>query len=391
MHLLINMTADDEKNIFCKNRIYNMLKKIILANFIFLSYVVQLNASTIHIYVHDVPVRSVVEGLARSGGINLIVDDTVQGNITMYLVDVTVEEALAAIASSQNLYYDKSGYIYMITAGRKTEGGKELHTFGLSYTSAEEARKAVQAIISDTHIRCHGDTNSLVVQGNSREIAAVQSLLKKIDIPPRQVNVEVEIAALNQEAIKELGINWDWRNAEGGPGHESSFAYTAQIRALETQGKAKILAKPHMMASNGRMAKILIGDKIPILTEHLQNGQTTTTTDYTDAGIKLMYTPWIHDDGSITAHIQAEVSTPVLVTELKAYRFMTRQAETQVRIQQGKTLIIGGLIDKEDIENFRKVPILSSLPFIGRLFRSHYTSSKETEIVIMVKAEIVKD
>ena len=62
--------------------------------------------------------------------------------------------------------------------------------------------------------------------------------------------------------------------------------------ALETQGKAKILAKPHMMASNGRMAKILIGDRIPILTEHLQNGQMTTTTDYTDAGIKLIYTPW---------------------------------------------------------------------------------------------------
>lgn len=368
-----------------------MLKKIIWVNLIFLLGIMQIHASTICIDVHDVPVRSVVEGLARSGGLNLIVDDTVQGNITMYLSDVTVEEALTAIASSQNLYYDKSGYIYMITAGRKTEGGKELRTFDLAYASAEEARKAAQAIISDSHIRCYEETNSLVIRGNSRELAAVQNLLKKIDIPPRQVNVEVEIAALNQEAIKELGLNWDWRNAEGGPGHENSFAYTAQIHALETQGKAKILAKPHMMASNGRMAKILIGDRIPILTEHLQNGQMTTTTDYTDAGIKLIYTPWIHDDGSITAHIQAEVSTPVLVTELKAYRFMTRQAETQVRIEQGKTLVIGGLIDKEDIENFRKIPILSSLPFIGRLFRSQYTSSKETEIVIMVKAEIVKD
>ena len=144
----------------------------------------------------------------------------------MYLSDVTVEEALTAIASSQNLYYDKSGYIYMITAGRKTEGGKELRTFDLAYASAEEARKAAQAIISDSHIRCYEETNSLVIRGNSRELAAVQNLLKKIDIPPRQVNVEVEIAALNQEAIKELGLNWDWRNAEGGPGHVRKYLDT---------------------------------------------------------------------------------------------------------------------------------------------------------------------
>ena len=87
-----------------------------------------------------------------------------------------------------------------------------------------------------------------------------------------------------------------------------------------------------IMTVNGREARILIGDKIPVLVEHIKNGETTTTTEYTDAGIKLAYTPRIHPDGTLTAAVQAEVSTPVLVPEMKAYRIVTRQAETQVRM-----------------------------------------------------------
>lgn len=349
-----------------------------------------IQAEAIRVDVHDVPVRTVVEGLARSGGINLIVDDSVQGNLTMCLTGVTVQEALQAIADSQNLRYDTNGTIYTLTAGRKAATAKAIHIFPLAYAEPEEACQAVQAILPEANVRCHEGTNSLVIGGSHYDAAEVRRLIKGIDVPPRQVKVEVEVAALNQDAMRELGINWDWQTAEGGPGHQNSFAYAAQIHALETQGKARVLARPHMMASNGREAKILIGDRIPVLTEHLQNGQTTTTTEYTDAGIKLIYTPRIHADGSVTARLQAEVSTPVLVPELKAYRFVTRQAETQVRIEDGKTLIIGGLINKEDIDNFRKIPILGDLPIIGRLFRNHYVSSRETEVVIMVKTQLEK-
>ena len=144
-----------------------------------------------------------------------------------------------------------------------------------------------------------------------------------------------------------------------------------------------------MVAANGKKAHILIGDKIPVLTEHMGSGEKTTTVDYEEAGIKLTYTPRIHDNGSVTAAVEAEVSTPVYVPELKAYRIATRQAQTVVRLAPGKQLVIGGLLRKEDVENFRKVPLLGDIPILGKLFRSRYTSSKETEVVIVLSSRVL--
>ena len=203
----------------------------------------------------------------------------------------------------------------------------------------------------------------------------------------QQVDVEIEFLSLQTDAVKDLGISWDWTVMEGGPGHQA-FLYTGQLRALESKGKARVLARPHLMAQNGREAQILIGDRIPVLTEHVTDGEVSRTTEYEDAGIKLSFTPRIHDDHSVTAHIRAEVGTPILVPELKAYRITTRRADTDVCMQPGRDLLIGGLISREEINNLRKVPILAEIPVLGKLFRYHYTSKKETELVILIRSRV---
>lgn len=93
----------------------------------------------------------------------------------------------------------------------------------------------------------------------------------------------------------------------------------------------------------------------------------------------------------MTASIEAEVSTPVWVPEMKAYRISTRRAKTIVRMKPDKTLVIGGLIGKEEMEHFRKVPLLGDIPLVGKLFQSRYKTAKETEVVIMLQARPVQD
>ena len=105
----------------------------------------------------------------------------------------------------------------------------------------------------------------------------------------------------------------------------------------------------------------------------------------------MTYTPQVHPDNSVTADLFAEVSTPVFVPELKAYRIATRQARTTVRLSEGQPLVIGGLIRREDLEHFRKVPLLADLPLIGKLFRYHYKSHKNTEIVLILKSQVLPD
>ena len=93
----------------------------------------------------------------------------------------------------------------------------------------------------------------------------------------------------------------------------------------------------------------------------------------------------------MTAQLVAEVSTPVFVPEMKAYRIATRQARTVVRLRDGEPLVIGGLIRREEVEHFRKVPILASLPVLGKLFHYHYKSHKNTEIVLILKSHVLFD
>lgn len=347
-------------------------------------------ANTTEIHVCEIPVRTVLEGVARAGGINLIVDDTVQGNMTMHVSGVTTDEALQAIVASQNLFYEKNGSIHTVTAGgRKDNMVKTFHTWHLQNADPKMIQEVVRTIVPTAAVQCHDESNTLVIGGTSQEAAAVQSLVSRLDAPPRQVDVEVEIASIDRSALKKKGIEWDWSAIRGGSNHEGVFSFLGQIQALEEQGKARILAKPHMMAVNGKEARILIGDKIPVQTEHVTNGEKTMSTEYEDAGIKLTYIPRIHDDNTVTASIEAEVSTPVFVPELKAYRIATRQARTEVRMNEGEPLTIGGLISREDIEHFRKVPVLGDIPLLGKLFRNHYKSNKETEVVIILRAFVV--
>ena len=285
---------------------------------------------------------------------------------------------------------------------------------------------------------------AVVVKALSK-IMETAAVLRSLDVPEKQVKVEAEVIAVNRSHSKELGIDWDFKaltgsgeyrreswneqryvtddagnikyDKNGNPrmrniehngwnvkipegyagisygrsvaGHPYTAFFRANLNALVSTGKARILARPNVVTMNGREAEILIGNKIPVIVEHVDNGVRTTTTEYRDAGIKLTYTPRISADGEITANVNAEVSTPYLVPEMRAYRIITRQANTLVRLRSGDMLTIGGLIDKEENKTFRKVPILGDIPLLGKLFQSKSRSVEESEIVIIIKAEIL--
>lgn len=141
---------------------------------------------------------------------------------------------------------------------------------------------------------------------------------------------------------------------------------------------------------NGREAEILMATASGDCGTYGKRGQNHGDRIQRPAGIKLTYTPIISRNDEITADVHAEVATPYLVPEMKAYRIITRSANTMVRLQSGDMLTIGGLIDKEQARTMRKVPILGDIPLLGRLFQSRSTSTEESEIVIVIKADIVK-
>lgn len=152
-----------------------------------------------------------------------------------------------------------------------------------------------------------------------------------------------------------------------------------------------LIARPSIMALNGEEAKILIGDRIPVLEEVKDGTESRTTTRYEEAGIRLTCTPYVTEDKGIEATIHAEVSSPALVSEMKAYRITTREAHTKVHLQSGDVLVIGGLMDNREGKQFSKIPILGDIPLLGKLFQHARRTKDSVELCIFVKAEAIED
>lgn len=284
-----------------------------------------------------------------------------------------------------------------------------IHT--LSYVAASEAVSALQSLVSGK-LSMDKNSNSLIFQGTEQEHDILGKLLKTLDKPTNQVTLEAKIIALNQENNKSLGINWNWDTIPQTDSNDNdddnaddsydnnfggnfkfwrgyAFRFNATLNALISKGKARVLARPHIITTSGREASIFIGDHIPVQTEKHDNSGSYTATEYIDAGIKLQYTPLISQDGKmVTAKVHTEVSTPVLISELKNYRITSRTADTHVRMFSGQTLVIGGLINEEEQNTLQKVPFLGDFPLLGHLFRNRTKKSSKVEVILLLTPHI---
>ena len=267
-------------------------------------------------------------------------------------------------------------------------------------------------------------------------------MVKELDVPAKQIALEARVLAISKDAAKNLGVQWQWssvpqyperetsyesrrqvvqnpdgtystvtidvpkekvtrnwgRNSYGivqfgrGPeGHPFEFYYAATINALITDGKAKVLARPNITTIQGHEAVINIGGEVPVTETSVTNSTTTTSVSYREAGIILRYTPRVNGDGTITADVHTEVSSPLYVEEMKAYRFQSRSADTTVRLRDGETMVIGGLIGSEEAKSLSKVPFLGDLPILGAFFRNVKKSKTDSEIMIFLTAHVLDD
>ena len=286
----------------------------------------------------------------------------------------------------------------------KENNNRELTTLGASSDFSQVQRSAKGG---NSRVQFDGAANAILFYGTSDQERQVRKVLEELDIPQQQVSLEAEVVELSSIAARELGINWVWnptptpktdgkgyagaiKYGKSPDGTPYQFNYQATIKALVTDDKARYLAKPNVLAINGKGAKIFIGDSVPVQTAIIEDGKTTPKVEYKDAGIILHYVPYIHSDGQITAKVYTGVSYPIKDEKTGAYTISTRQAETEVRMQDGATMVIGGLINNTESKGISKIPLLADLPILGKLFQSSSRSQDDTEVVIFLTARIIK-
>ncbi|MDT8903884.1 secretin N-terminal domain-containing protein [Anaeroselena agilis] len=377
----------------------------------------------VNMNVVNTEVRDVLTALASVGGVSIVADDSASGKITIQLTNVPFETALDLVTKTKGLVYQRMGNVIVVATPEKlSKGFGNVQIIKINYAQAAEIKKTLALIIPEERLKVDQATNSIIFSGSPAEAASIRETLEELDVPYRQISLEAQVVSINKTASKNLGIDWKWSGLPAKTEYDTSttsgstttqttvtreypgvisfgrtpegrkyeFTFQATLNALLTKGDAKILAKPNITTLDGKQANILIGDRIPVLVEKTENGKTTNTIEYVEAGIRLKYTPRINADGLITAVVHTEVSTPTLVTEMKAYRISTREAETNVRMKDGETMVIGGLINTEESGGKNRIPGLADLPILGKLFESNSKSKSETEVMIFLTARIVK-
>jgi type II secretory pathway component GspD/PulD (secretin) len=353
-------------------------------------------ASPVSLSVENAPVRDILHSLSIMSGRSIIMPPNLGGTLTLNLEGVPFEEALQLVARSQGLCLKQQGnVIFVATPEAMNNAFGTLQVYRLNYLSAREAAETLKPLVTSP-LSWDAVSNSLLTLGGPGEQARISEALKVMDAPGRQITLEAKILSLQEEAARELGLQWNWSalpegdsdgDSWGGTlhlGHGYSGRFQAVLSALCQSGKAKVLATPRIITLPGKEGSIFIGDHIPVVTEKVSNGTTTSSTEYVDAGIRLSYTPVLSKDGLITAEVHTEVSTPTLISELKNYRITSRTADTHVRMKEKETLVIGGLISEEEQKRLEAVPLLSKLPLLGELFKFRSRKKNTTEVFMLL-------
>lgn len=293
--------------------------------------------------------------------------------------------------------------IKKITSSKKDdddEGNKveSLKATGLTETRFDDFDKASSL-----------SANVLVIRDTPDNLKKIKEIIASLDQPAAKIMVEAKVIEINESGLKELGIDWMVTDSGGnkslvsvnfaenqrpsgqlgvGSFNRTPLSFAGTIKALVEKGNAKVLSSPKISTLDGKSAFIYVGDKIPYITSReINNDNNTVTTEvaFLSAGITLEILPIITDKDEIQLKIYSEVSSIKgydKVGEISYPVPSMRQAQTMTRVQDGETIIIGGLIYESEQKSMSKIPLLGDIPILKSLFSWTSTSKDKKEVII---------
>jgi type IV pilus assembly protein PilQ len=396
----------------------------------------------------DIPVRSVLQIIADFTELNLVASDTVSGKITLRLDNVPWDQALELVLKTKGLDKRQVGNVLMIApaeeiaeqerkqlesqrqlqelAPMRTEYVRILYAnaadlFKLFATSGGKEEGSTRSILSERGSAIvDSRTNSIVLTETEQKIAEFRSLIKSLDVPVRQVSIEARLVRASTNFQEDLGVSWfaGTNNTIAGGGTEvDAFGSTVlaagipssvftfglldssdgdfidfAIGALSSRGKGEVVSQPKVVTQDKREALIESGKKIPYFSS---NDDGNTEIDFEDAVLRLKVTPYITPNDRILMDVEITkdaVGAPINIsTNEQALPIDTTLLTTQVLVDNGQTIVIGGILEEERSESVSKVPVLGDIPFVGRLFRNNSESVDKIELLVFLTPRILSD
>ncbi len=402
----------------------------------------------------SISVRTVLQIIADYNDFNLVTSDTVEGDITLRLDDVPWDQALDLILQTKGLDKRIEGNILMIAPSeelairesqqlKNMQEVKELAPLYSEYlqinyakaTDIAELLKSSDSSLLSTRgsVAVDERTNTLLVKDTEESLENVHRLIEVLDIPIRQVLIESRMVTVKDDVSEELGIRWGVTDQQGDKGTSGSLegaesisngivpalvdrlnvnlpatsgaarvafhvakladgtVLDMELSALEKEDKGEIIASPRIMTSNQKAAYIEQGVEIPYL-EASSSGAATIS--FKKAVLSLRVTPQITPDNRVILDLEITQDSQgkVVATPLgSAVSIDTQRIGTQVLVDHGETIVLGGIYQQQLINRVSKVPVLGDIPFVGFLFRSTTDENKRQELLIFVTPKIISE
>lgn len=369
----------------------------------------------------DIPVRSVFDVLSQASGINFIYDPEIRPDtrVTVQLRKTPLDEAIRVIGMStqlETMVINANSILVFPSTPQKISEYRQLsvRSFFLDNAKAGTVAESIKTILKTESLVVDENLNMLVMRDTPEAIRLAEKLVHLHDISSPEVVLEVEILEVNRTTLREMGVNLPkeigvsvnadqsasaWQTIDALRAIDSSGIYAnvpnASVKFSEATTNASILANPKIRVQNRESARVMIGDKVPVITStSTSTGFVSETVNYVDVGLKLEVQPTIYASNEVAMKVNLEVSR--LVREIQtqsgtlSYQIGTRNAETVLRLRDGETQILAGLINQEDRRTGAGLPWLTRFPLLNRLFGTRRTDVQDTEIVLSITPRLVR-
>jgi len=382
----------------------------------------------------NIAVREALNVIADFTNLNVVISDTVTGNLTLRLKDVPWDQALDIILQSRGLDMRKNGNVIQV-APREELAAKEkidltarqeileletlrTETFQLNYIKAEAFKKIFtdekQRILSKRGSAVLDErTNIVFVQDTPSKLDEIRKIIAKIDVPVRQVMIEARVVEATDGFSRSLGTTSTFTPQRGGAlsapqvtagvtapvanpvGNLTTLLFnragtqvlSLQLQALETDSKGKIISSPRVVTADNSDALIETGTEIPYL-QASSSGATNVA--FKKAVLSLIVKPQITPDDNVIMDLKVNKDS-VGQLFLGIPSINTNKVNTQVLVENGGTVVIGGVYAQVEADDVNKVPVLGDIPVIGYLFKNRVKTDKKSELLVFITPKIMKD
>ena len=396
----------------------------------------------------DANLKMVLEALSRTSGLNVVLDKDVRGDlkVTVFVKDTNVEDTLDLILFQNQLEKKVLGentvLIYPNTPAKmKDYQDLKIRRFQLANADVKQAQTALKTLLKTRDVFVDEKTNTVIIRDTPAAVRLAEKVIASLDTAEPEVMLEVEVLEITRSRALDLGLAWPTSisvaaekilelksNVVGPQGNilsETTSETTSKnfklgdlnhtglrdliiksgvqwtLNIAKTDGDVNTLASPRIRARNREKAKILIGSRVPVITNSITpvasgTPVVTGSVNYLDVGLKLEVEPNVHLDGDVAIKLNLEVSNITNVVNqpasgTRAYEIGTRTAQTVLRLKDGETQILAGLIQDDQRRDSTKIPALGDIPILGRLFGSQRDDGRKTEIVLSVTPRVVRN